>query len=86
MKSTDKIIAVLFLLIILANPIAALTIKLGSLAPVGSPWDNALRELAAEWQKISRGRVNMKIYPGGIAGDEPDMLRKIRIQIGRAHV
>lgn len=80
MKSTGKIIAVLFLLIILANPIAALTIKLGSLAPVGSPWDNALRELAAEWQKISRGRVNMKIYPGGIVGDEPDMLRKIRIR------
>ncbi|MQY76571.1 MAG: C4-dicarboxylate ABC transporter substrate-binding protein [Spirochaeta sp.] len=80
MKSTGKIIAFLLFLIILANPVAALNIKLGSLAPVGSPWDNALKEIAVEWRKISRGLINMKIYPGGIVGDEPDMLRKIRIR------
>lgn len=80
MNGTQKFIAAFLFLIILTNPLFALTIKLGSLAPVGSPWDNALRQLSAEWQKISRGRVNLKIYPGGIAGDEPDMLRKIRIR------
>jgi TRAP-type C4-dicarboxylate transport system substrate-binding protein len=57
----------------------ALTIKLGSVAPVGSPWDNALRSLAADWSRISGGQVELKIYLGGVAGDEPDMIRKMRI-------
>ncbi len=67
------------LLIILGSPVSALTIKLGSLVPAGSPWHNALKMLAVEWRSISGNRVNIKIYPGGIAGDEPDMLRKMRI-------
>jgi TRAP-type C4-dicarboxylate transport system substrate-binding protein len=61
------------------SPAPALTIKLGSLAPEGSPWDSALKKLAVEWNRISRGQVTLKIFPGGIAGDEPDMVRKIRI-------
>ncbi|MBD3393573.1 MAG: C4-dicarboxylate ABC transporter substrate-binding protein [Chitinivibrionales bacterium] len=54
-------------------------IKLGSLAPSGSPWDNGLRRIAAEWSTLSGGKVTLKIYPGGIAGDEEDMVRKMRI-------
>jgi TRAP-type C4-dicarboxylate transport system substrate-binding protein len=54
-------------------------IKLGSLAPVDSPWDKALARMAVEWQTISKGRVAVKVYGGGIAGDEPDMIRKMRI-------
>jgi TRAP-type C4-dicarboxylate transport system substrate-binding protein len=57
----------------------ALTIKLGSLAPSGSPWDTGLRQIAAAWKNISDGKVRLKIYPGGIAGDEEDMVRKMRI-------
>jgi len=58
---------------------SALTIKLGSLAPVGSPWETAARRMAAEWERISGGSVTVKLYAGGIAGDEPDMIRKMRI-------
>jgi TRAP-type C4-dicarboxylate transport system substrate-binding protein len=61
----------------------ALTVKLGTVAPEGSPWHDALQEIASEWQKISGGRVKVRIYPGGVAGDEPDLLRKIRI--GQLH-
>jgi TRAP-type C4-dicarboxylate transport system substrate-binding protein len=57
----------------------ALTIKLGTLAPAGSPWELALKRMAAEWAKLSNGSVSVKIYPGGIAGDEMDVLRKMRI-------
>ncbi len=57
----------------------AITIKLGSLAPIGSPWDDAIHRIASEWQQISGGSVEVKIYSGGVAGDEPDMVRKIRI-------
>jgi TRAP-type transport system periplasmic protein len=55
------------------------TIKLGSLAPNGSPWDKALRKMAAEWAVISNNKIQLKIYSGGIAGGEDDMIRKMRI-------
>jgi TRAP-type C4-dicarboxylate transport system substrate-binding protein len=61
----------------------ALSIKLGSLAPDGSPWDKALKEMAVEWKRISGGKIKVKIYPGGIAGDEQDMIRKMRL--GQIH-
>jgi TRAP-type C4-dicarboxylate transport system substrate-binding protein len=62
-----------------ASQASAQVIKVGSVAPEGSPWDKALKRIALDWQKISGGRVSMKIYGGGIAGDEPDMIRKMRI-------
>lgn len=58
---------------------AGLTIKLGTLAPIGSPWEIGLRRIAADWDKLSGGSVTLRIYAGGIAGDEPDMIRKMRI-------
>jgi TRAP-type C4-dicarboxylate transport system substrate-binding protein len=65
--------------LLFAAPAPCLTIKLGSLAPGGSPWDKGLQRLGAEWQKISNNSVELRIYPGGIAGDEADMIRKMRI-------
>ncbi len=51
---------------------------MGSSAPTGSPWDITLKKIAAEWKAATGGQVQMKIYPGGIAGNEPDMIRKMR--------
>jgi len=69
-------------LLLLMPPVllpAQTVIKLGSLAPADSPWDKALLRMALDWQTLSKGRVTVKVYGGGIAGDEPDMLRKMRI-------
>jgi TRAP-type C4-dicarboxylate transport system substrate-binding protein len=55
------------------------TIKLCSLVPEGSVWDKALREMGAEWKASTQGRVVLTVYPGGIAGDEPAFVRKMRI-------
>jgi TRAP-type C4-dicarboxylate transport system substrate-binding protein len=71
--------AAAFLLAVALAPAPALTIKVGSLAPAGSPWELGLKRVAAEWEKISGGTITMKIYSGGVAGDEVDMVRKIRI-------
>ena len=62
-----------------AFSVGAIDIKIATVAPQGSPWDNALRELAAKWFEISDGSVTIKVYSDGIVGDEPDMLRKMRI-------
>jgi TRAP-type transport system periplasmic protein len=58
---------------------SAQLLKFGTLAPEGSPWYAVARELAAEWKKTSGGKVDIRIYPGGVAGDDPDMVRKMRI-------
>ena len=54
-------------------------IKLASLVPEGSVWHKILQGTGAEWSAATNGRVALRIYPGGVAGDEPDMVRKMRI-------
>ena len=58
-------------------------IKMGTVVPIGSPWHESLLEISEEWKQLSDGAVRLRIYPGGVAGDEPDMLRKMRI--GQLH-
>jgi TRAP-type C4-dicarboxylate transport system substrate-binding protein len=59
--------------------LAAQEIKLASVAPEASPWGAALNQLAVDWRTISNGRVRVRVYHNAIAGDEADILRKIRI-------
>ncbi len=54
-------------------------VKLASLVPEGSVWHKTLQGTGAEWAAATDGRVTLRIYPGGVAGDEPDMVRKMRI-------
>jgi TRAP-type C4-dicarboxylate transport system substrate-binding protein len=55
------------------------TVKFATLAPEGSTWINIMREYDAAVRKESGGRLGFKIYPGGAAGDEKDVIRKIRM-------
>ena len=61
----------------------AQTIKFGTLAPEGSPWYNIIRDMAEDWKATTEGKIRFRIYPGGIAGDDPDMVRKMRV--GQLH-
>ncbi|HMO50514.1 MAG TPA: TRAP transporter substrate-binding protein DctP [Kiritimatiellia bacterium] len=61
------------------EPASSQVIKLGSLAPEGSPYHQGLVEIAQAWKKMSNGGVDVRIFPGGVVGDEPDMIRKMRI-------
>jgi TRAP-type C4-dicarboxylate transport system substrate-binding protein len=56
-----------------------ITIKLGTLVPEGSSWCNLLKEMAERWSQATNGQVKLKIYAGGVAGNEGDMLRKVNI-------
>ena len=71
------------ILLLTALPLSAQTIKFGTLAPEGSPWYNIIRDMAEVWKKATKGKIHFRIYPGGIAGDDPDMVRKMRI--GQLH-
>ena len=56
-----------------------IVIKLATLAPLGSPWYDVLLDVVQEWEKITNGQVKVKIYPGGVAGDERDLIVKLRL-------
>jgi TRAP-type C4-dicarboxylate transport system substrate-binding protein len=82
----NKLIAALALLALTASNAPAMpassgavVIKIGSIAPERSPWGKALEKVARDWERISNGTVQVKIYPGGIAGSEQDMIRKMRM-------
>jgi len=54
------------------------TIKVATVAPEGSTWANVLSDFDKELRKRTNGQVKLKIYPGGVQGDERVVLRKIR--------
>jgi TRAP-type C4-dicarboxylate transport system substrate-binding protein len=54
-------------------------IKMATLVPQGSSWYTILQELGQQWQSASGGRVILRLYPGGVAGDDSDVVRKMRL-------
>ncbi len=65
--------------IAMAAPAAAEIIKLGTIAPKGTPWYDGLRDMGEAWRDASNGGLRLRIYPGGVIGDESAMVRKMRI-------
>jgi TRAP-type C4-dicarboxylate transport system substrate-binding protein len=56
-----------------------LTIKFATVAPEGSTWMNSMKELDKTIREKTQGQIAFRVYAGGVAGDELDALRKIRI-------
>jgi len=78
-RRTPIAAALLVLVAFGALPASAQLIKLGTIAPEGSPWLDAIRGMADEWKAATGGAIEFRIYPGGVVGDDPDMVRKLRI-------
>src|ERR1700742_410383 len=58
---------------------APVLIKLGTIAPKDSRYDQMLEEMGQKWSEASGGQVKLRIYAGGVAGGESDMVRKIGV-------
>jgi TRAP-type C4-dicarboxylate transport system substrate-binding protein len=54
-------------------------INLGTLAPRGSSYHQALLAMGEAWRTESGGKVRLVIYPDGTQGSEADMVRLMRI-------
>ncbi len=61
----------------------AKTIKIATLSPEGTFWMKQMRAGAKEIRDKTEGRVKFKFYPGGVMGNDENVLRKIRI--GQLH-
>jgi TRAP-type C4-dicarboxylate transport system substrate-binding protein len=68
-------------LLLAARPLPAQEhlIKFATLAPEGSTWMKVMKEYDAAIRKESGGRLGFRIYPGGVQGDEKDVLRKMKL-------
>jgi TRAP-type transport system periplasmic protein len=56
-----------------------MVIRTATLVPDGSSWYLILKECAEKWKTVSGGRVTVRLFPGGVAGDDPDVVRKMRL-------
>ena len=76
-----KIMAAIGLLAALsiAQPATSATIKIATVAPKDSPWYEMLENMANDWEQMSGGAIKTRIYANGIAGDEFDLIRKMRV-------
>lgn len=69
----------LFLVLLLSLSVQAKTFKIACLTPEGTTWSNSLKNMAKDVKAATNGEVEFKVYYGGVSGDEPDVLRKIRV-------
>ncbi len=56
----------------------SLVVKLGTMAPEGSVWHDALLQIRQEWRDITDGELELRIFAGGVLGDEAEMVRKVQ--------
>jgi len=54
-------------------------IRFATVAPEGSTWMKVMKDYAKAVEDATNNEIEFKIYPGQVAGDEKDVLRKIRI-------
>jgi TRAP-type C4-dicarboxylate transport system substrate-binding protein len=58
-------------------------IKFATIAPDNSTWMNVMRQYDAAIRKESGGRLGFKLYPGGVQGEDKDVIPKMRL--GQLH-
>ena len=78
MKSRLLAIAVALMLV----PVAlfaqrATRIQLGSILPANSVWDRSLKQMAADWERDTDGRVQLRVLSGSVK-DEGSLARRLK--------
>lgn len=61
-----------------AAPALAATLKIAFLAPPGSKWDQIFQKMSKEVGEKTGGKLRVRFIGGGVMGDEPDEVRKMR--------
>jgi TRAP-type transport system periplasmic protein len=69
-----------FCLLLSSQNVYAFTFKIATLSPDGSFYVQKMREAGDEINRVTKGRVDFKFYPGGVMGDDLGVLRKMRLR------
>ncbi len=75
-----QVVFLMSLLFVCSLQAQAQTLKIATLAPEGSQWVKDMRAGAKEIAERTDGRVKLKLYAGGVKGNDNKVLRKIRIR------
>lgn len=62
---------------VFAQETEAITLKIATQAPTGSPWHRAFEAWAGSVEEESEGRLKLQFFYGGTQGDERDYVRKM---------
>jgi len=68
------------LLTVLSGWLSAEPLKIATLYPPGSEAVRSLEAVSQRLESTTDGAVSLKVYPGGVMGDDPTVLRKLRIR------
>jgi TRAP-type C4-dicarboxylate transport system substrate-binding protein len=78
-RSKRVALHVALFLALAAGAQAQTAIKLATIVPEGSVWDKNVKQMGEEWKTATGGRVTVTVFAGGSQGDEPQILRKMRV-------
>jgi TRAP-type transport system periplasmic protein len=62
-----------------ASPQSPYQLRIATLAPRQSELGKAFQQLRKELRALTEGQVDVKMYDGGVAGDEMTVVRKMRV-------
>src|SRR5207245_9069508 len=54
-------------------------VRMAALVPDGAPGHLTRKEGGERWRAVGGGRIAVRLFPGGVAGDDPDVVRKMRL-------
>jgi TRAP-type C4-dicarboxylate transport system substrate-binding protein len=60
---------------------AQLVVKLATIAPEGSVWSDAILRIGQAWREASGGKVELRVYAGGVLGGEDELVRKLQRRV-----
>src|SRR5205814_1258357 len=78
-RQARQAVTLLLVLAVASATQAQTALKLATLVPEGSVWDKNIKQMAEEWKTATGGRVALTVFAGGSQGDEPTVLRKMRL-------
>jgi TRAP-type C4-dicarboxylate transport system substrate-binding protein len=78
MRQLTRLIAATAVLVA-STTLSAAEFKIATVAPEGTQWMQEIRAAAADVKSRTQGRVVIKLYGGGVMGNEKQVLRKMRI-------
>ena len=79
-KTYQAVASVILVVLALAATAQAQTaIKLATIVPEGSIWDKNVKQMGEEWKTATDGRITVTVFNGSSQGDEPQILRKMRV-------
>lgn len=73
-------VALVAAVLVFAAPVQAqeFTLRIGTVAPEGTPWSELLKRIKKRVEKESGGRIKVKIYLGGQLGSEESLVRRVQ--------